>query len=325
MNMKFRHMLFATAISAMSLPAMAQDANVEGRVVKLEKEMRAVQRQVFPGGAGKIIEPDIKTPDAATVNKTVGSDSNDIQGRVDALEQQLASLTGQVEKQGNAVRTMEARLKSLESQIKEQAASGVNKVTDDPDPAPVKTSSAATKTPAVSSKSIATPTKSLAPAPTTSGKTAVKAPAKASATRTAAVAKIAKPESADPFDDSYSYGYRLWEANFYPEAQIQLQETIDKWPKKPLSKVRNLLGRAWLDDNKPATAVKIFYDNYKGDPRGERAPDSLMFLGYALTDLGKKDEACGAFSQLVKAYPTESRNSRIATRLASGKKRAGCS
>ncbi len=323
MNNKFRHILLVTAISAMSLPAMAQDANVEGRVVKLEKEMRAVQRQVFPAGAGKIIEPDIKTPDTTAI-KSGGSDTNDLQGRVDALEQQLASLTGQVEKQGNAVRTMESRLKALESQIKEQSASSVNNATVDPDPAPVKTSSAVVKAPVATTKSIPSSTKSLAPAPTTSGKTAVKAPAKASATRTAAVAKIIKPETGDAFDDSYSYGYRLWEASFYPEAQNQLQETIDKWPKKPLSKVRNLLGRAWLDDKKPATAVKIFYDNYKGDPRGERAPDSLMFLGYALTDLGKNDEACGAFSQLVKAYPLESKGSRISARLAQGKKRAGC-
>jgi TolA-binding protein len=65
------------------------------------------------------------------------------------------------------------------------------------------------------------------------------------------------------------------------------------------------LGRAWLDEGKPATAVKIFYDNYKNDPKGDRAPESLYFLGEALTDLNKAAEACEAFGQLAGAYPAE--------------------
>ena len=32
--------------------ALGAKANIEGRVGKLESEMRAVQRKVFPGGAG---------------------------------------------------------------------------------------------------------------------------------------------------------------------------------------------------------------------------------------------------------------------------------
>jgi TolA-binding protein len=133
-----------------------------------------------------------------------------------------------------------------------------------------------------------------------------------------------RPTGGDGFEDSYSYGYRLWEAKFYPEAQVQLQETVDKYPKNSkLSKARNLLGRAWLDDKKPSTAVRVFYDNYKNDPRGERAPESLFFLGSALTDLNKTAEACEAFGQLEKAYPNEA-SGRLADRLATGRKRANC-
>ena len=33
---------------------------------------------------------------------------------------------------------------------------------------------------------------------------------------------IAKPQTDDPGDDEYSYGFRLWEAGYYPEAQQQL-------------------------------------------------------------------------------------------------------
>jgi TolA-binding protein len=148
--------------------------------------------------------------------------------------------------------------------------------------------------------------------------------AKPSAARVAAVAAIERPATGDAFEDGYTYGYRLWEAKFYPESQVTLEETLKKYPKhKRASFLRNLLGRAWLDDKKPNTAVKVFYDNYKADPRGERAPDSLFFLGSALTDLGKTAEACQAYGELSRAYPDVA-TSRLADRVTAGKTRAKC-
>jgi hypothetical protein len=108
-------------LSSMALtfgfPAMAQDANVEGRVGKLEKEMRAVQRQVFPNGAGKFVEPDIQSPAAIKTISPSSTATADLLARVDALEAQLATLTGQVEQTGNRMRGMEGRLKALETQL----------------------------------------------------------------------------------------------------------------------------------------------------------------------------------------------------------------
>lgn len=142
--------------------------------------------------------------------------------------------------------------------------------------------------------------------------------------RSAAVAAIERPTTSNAFEDGYTYGYRLWQAKFYREAQAALEETLATFPgDERASYARNLLGRAWLDDQKPATAVKVFYENYKTDPRGARAPDSLFFLGAALTDLGKAVEACEAFSELAKSYPDEA-TGRLADRLKSGNIRAKC-
>lgn len=141
----------------------------------------------------------------------------------------------------------------------------------------------------------------------------------------AAVAAIKRPASGDAFEDGYNHGLRLWEAKFYPESQATLAEIVAKFPKhKRVSYARNLLGRAWLDDKKPATAVKAFYDNYKNDPRGDRAPDSLFFLGCALTDLGKPAEAQEAFVELKRAYKAEV-SGRLAPLLAEGCERRGLS
>lgn len=299
----FRLAFLSVAALALSTSATAQDANIDGRVGKLEKEMRAVQRQVFPNGAGKLVEPDILAPTAAKPTNTATSTAtSDLIARVDALETQLATLTGQVEQQGNNTRGLEARLKLIESQL---ASQQTVQATEAPKPA---------ATPAVS-----VPTPKSVPATTKPV-----AAAKPSASRVAAVAAIERPATGDAFEDGYNYGYRLWELKFYPEAQVTLEETVRKYPKhRRASYARNLLGRAWLDDKKPATAVKVFYDNYKADPRGDRAPESLFFLGSALTDLGKTAEACEAFGELGKAYPDVA-TGRLADRVASGKTRAKC-
>jgi TolA-binding protein len=300
--MKLPVLFLSAALIALAAPATAQNANVEGRVGKLEKEMKAVQRKVFPDGAGKYFEPEIKPADPVKdpSKATSGSEVTDLIARVDALESQLAALTGTVEQQGNGMKAMETRLKSLESQVKALNAAEAAA------PAP------ATTTPAT------------AAAKPAAAKPAMPAAAKPSASRAAAVAKIEKSATGDAGEDAYNYGYRLWEAKFYPEAQVQLEETVTKYPKhKKVSHARNLLGRSWLDDGRPSQAAKIFYDNYKTNPDGERAPESLYFLGESLIAMNKPTDACDVFGQLAKAYPAEA-TGRLAARVATGRQKAKC-
>ena len=313
--MNFRLALLSGAAFALSASAVAQDANIDGRVGKLEKEMRAVQRQVFPAGAGKFIAPDIQSPTTAKPETpSTTSATSDLLVRVDALEAQLATLTGQVEQQGNNMRGVEARLKILEAQL----ASAPQETAL---PATAQATTAPSVLPAAASVPAAVTVK---PKPVVAAAKPAATAAKPSAARIAAVAAIERPATGDAFDDGYTYGFRLWEAKFYPEAQATLEETLKTYPKhRRASFLRNLLGRAWLDDKKPATAVKVFYDNYKADPRGERAPDSLFFLGSALTDLGKTAEACEAYGELTKAYPDVA-SGRLADRVTAGKTRAKC-
>ena len=293
--MKLRHFMLSSAIMLSPAPALAQDdANIEGRVQKLEKEVRAVQRVVFPGGAGKYFEPEItpngQTKPAAEATPTAGLAN--LNSRLDSLEAQLASLTGQVEQQENQLRTLEARLKALEAGVKN-----------------VDTTPVATAPP---TKAAAAATPKAGPVP--KGMTA----------REKAVSAVEKPSSGDGFTDNYDYGYRLWEAKFFPEAQVQLQATVDNYPKHPrVSFARNLLGRAWLDEGKPASAAKIFYANYKDIPDGERAPESLYFLGVSLTQMKQTTDACKTFTQLETAFPEES-SGRLSDRLKAARSSAKC-
>jgi len=99
---------------------------------------------------------------------------------------------------------------------------------------------------------------------------------------------------------------------------------VEEYPSHPrASFAQNLLGRAYLDDKKPALASVALYENYQKRPRGERAPDSLYFLSTALVQLGKKADACRVLAEMQDVYP-EVASGRLADRVTSGKAAANC-
>ncbi|MEM8918023.1 MAG: hypothetical protein AAGE37_04105 [Pseudomonadota bacterium] len=272
----------------LSFPAAAQDSAVDKRVERLEREMRAVQRKVFPGGSSRFFEPEIAPEtEAAGTPATTTSAVSDLITRFDALERSLANLTNQVERNGFRMKQIEDKLAAMETAPAVSAP--------DPGEAPTTAApSAATEQPA--------------PDPE----------------RVSAVAAIVMPDTGDAGEDSYIYGFRLWEAKYYPEAQAQLKKTVADHPDhRRASFAQNLLGRAYLDDGKPALASVALYENYQKRPRGGRAADSLYFLSTALVELDKKDDACRVLAELEDVYP-ELASGRLARRVASGKQAANC-
>lgn len=275
--------------AAAPLQAQNQSNTLAPRVEKLEKEMRAVQRKVFPGGS-QLLEPEIapNTQPAIPSGTPASSPVVDLTARVSALEAQLQTLTGQSEQNAFKLRQLdeafvkfrgetETRLKALEGGAVPAAPQGTGQ-------------------PPATTLPMKPVTPPAAGQPTT-------APPKLPADRQAALDAIARPETGDAGEDAYVYGYRLWEAKFYPQAQAQLKATAEKYPKhKRWTFTQNLLGRAYLDDGKPALASVAFYDNYQKQPRGERAPDSLYYLGVALTRLKKPADACKVFDEFNDVY-----------------------
>ena len=119
-----RVMLAAAALAAVPVAAGAQDAAAEeARLRKIEAEVRALQRKVFPGGDGKFFEPQIapgtQAPAPATGTGTASAPAatavTDILVRLDALEQQLQALTARSEEQANTMAQLEVRLAALET------------------------------------------------------------------------------------------------------------------------------------------------------------------------------------------------------------------
>ncbi|MGP7795709.1 hypothetical protein [Sphingomonas sp. CLY1604] len=293
-----RTIIWALAASTILIPAAATaQSNVEGRVGKLESEMRAVQRKVFPGGAGQYLQPEITRPDTPQSIGGVPATSAvaDLTSRVTALEQQLASMTNQIEQNGYKLRqlqdqfeaykrTTDGKLQSLATTPALAGASASAPLGDD----------------GIGSDAPARPTRT----PVTATPAAVAAAGDTAPS--ASAAKVDKPSSGDTPEDEYLYGYRLWTAKQYPEAEAQLKKVVATYPKhRRASYAQNLLGRAYLDEGKPSLASMAFYDNYKKMPDGERAPDSLYYLAQALMKLNKPADACKVYGELTDVYGTK--------------------
>jgi len=267
-----RYPLFALVIATMAAPALAQSgADMDRRLDRLERELRAVQRQVFPSGAGATpLAPEINPQQAPITPSGVPATSAmaDQAARLDALESQLRSLTGQAEENMHRLSQIERALTDFRT-----ATEGRLAAIEKPEPV----------VPELGSTEVTPP---------------------ASAVRGAATGTTPPTSSAgDPAEEAYLTGFRQWESKRYTEAQATLEAMVKKYPKHPRSSfAQNLLGRAYLDAGKPATAAKVLLSNYESNRNGERAPDSLFYLGKALVELDQPANACKVYDELEAVY-----------------------
>lgn len=321
-----RPLLAALAV-ALAAPVFAQsnaaDVNPELRIRKLEAEVRALQRQVFPGGDGKYFPPLAQPAQqgASPAGTPASTPVADLLARVDAIEAQLARLTAHQEENGNKLAQLEAKVAALTPPAPaavaavpaEASAAGAVTATNG---ATTSDNLAAMTGGASAPKPAAPVAAAVAPAPTGAKPAAAKPaatkpaaaakPAVPSAARLAAVRAIEKPKTNDAGDDEYSYGFRLWEAKFYPEAQQQLKLFLEKYPRHARrSFARNLLGRALLEDGKPEEAQRWFLENYKDQQFRERAADSVLFLAEATKRQKDTARACIALAQFVDEFPRD--------------------
>jgi TolA-binding protein len=307
-----RHPLPARLVAALAVgavlatappPAFAQESSQESRLRKIEAEIRALQRNVFPGGEGRFFEPQISAGEQANGQKADRPSTTaitDILVRLDAIELQLQRLTALTEENANALSRLDERITALET------APGAAR-TGSPDSNLAAMTGGASAESASSESGMAAQDagEGSAAEPVSSGSDSASESAEGpSPERLAAVQAIAKPDTGDAGEDEYTYGFRLWDAKLYPEARQQLSNFVEDYPDHPLITYgRNLLGRAFLDDGLAEEAARWFLRNYQADRTARRAPDSLLFLAESMIAMGDTRRACIALAEFGDTYP----------------------
>jgi TolA-binding protein len=250
--------------------------------------------------------------------------------RLDAVERQLQQLVNQEEQNGHRVSVLESGI----NQIKSDSDSRINALEQK-----VATLSAPPQQPQTSDES-AEPTQSKPVASQSQTKSASRAKAdsgaKSKKTQTAAEdsdtpAVQSKDETdsrtiaaSDPGEDAYSSGYHLWADGDYAGEVKSLTAFTAQYPNhRRVSWARNLIGRALLEEGQPRAAAEAFLANYRSDPGGGRAQDSLYYLGQSLTKLGQPGQACKAYAELESVYGAKVRPD-IKSMLPKAKAEAGC-
>jgi len=327
--------IIALLLAGTAAPALAQsDDQLPGRVDRLEKEMHAVQRKVFPGGNPEYFEPQITpaAPPAAAAGSPASSAISDLTGRVSALEQQVQQLTNQAEQNDHRLTVLEQQFAKLKGDTDYRlntieggagaAGAGATGAQGGPPPA----SGGGSPAPFAPQGRKPAAGRTGASADTMADEAGDAAPASAgpppSIPPSSAAPEIAK--TGDPAEDGYMLGYSLWTQKRYADAEAQLTQVVAKYPKsKRASYAQNLIGRSYLDDGQLSDAAKAFYASYKQFPRGDRAPDSLYYLGQTLARLKKNADACQAYGEFQDVYGATA-NATLKARVAQGRADAKC-
>ena len=265
----------ALATALMFTPASAQrrPPTPEQRIDRLEKQVRQVQKQVFPKGQPADTAGFSDAP--AATQESVSNLNN----RIDAIERQLSEILRASEENGNRVAVMEAELARLRAD-QDQRLRALETAPPAGEP--------------VSEEQPEEPAEAPPPAPR---------PKFENASADSAPAELIPASGGDPAEAAYDEGYRLWNGGKYDAAIKSLQAFTKKYPDhRRTSWAYNLAGRAMLDKGQPRAAAEALLGNYRRDPKGERAQDSLFYLGQALMKLGQPGQACKAYDELEEVY-----------------------
>ena len=287
----------AALIPGASALAQRQPPTPEQRIERLERQLQQVQRQVFPRGrpadtAGFSDEPAATRSSVATLDQ-----------RLDAIERQMTDILRQSEENGHRVQTLEGELARLRTEQEQRIVALEQRAAAAAVPAPVEPL--------------------VGPAPSTAAPTGRTRPQPPSTS--AASATTAATPAADPGEDAYSEGFHLFDDGRYDEAIAALRNFVAAYPKhRRVSYARNLIGRSLLEKGDARAAAEALLANYRSNPKGDRAADSLFYLGQSLMKLDQPVQACRAYGELEDVYG-KSMRAELRTLLPPAKAQARCS
>ena len=229
-----------------------------------------------------------------------------LEQRLNAIEAQLQQLINQGEVNGHRASELQEQITSLKNDVNGRLTALESRPVVQAEPQSADSAETETAAPKAASRKVEAASNSDAKTPD----------------ETSENSEVA---ATDPGEEAYSQGFRLWRDGKYDQAITSLRAFLSGFPDhRRASFARNLIGRALLDKGEPRPAAEALLANYRKDPKGERASDSLYYLGQALMQLKQPGQACKAYSELEDVYGSSVRAD-LKSLVAKGKADANCS
>lgn len=302
--LKFRFGLGLCSIAAISLaafllngPLLAQDARpLLERIDRLERDLNQLQRQVYRNQVGTA-----PTPAAGE-----GASSLDAQIRMDQLEAQLRTLTGQLEEMQYNIAQISKRVEKTQAdnevrfqQLEHGSAPPVEAVQG----RPARPNAGDVERPTSSGALVppgAPPPPGALPPPGASGTL-----------------------TDGSVTEQYNYAFGLLRDSDFKGAEAAFRSFLQKHPGDPLAgNAQYWLGETYFVRGEYPAAATAFAEGYQKYPQGPKAADNLLKLGMSLGNSGRKNDACFSFARLERDFPQMPPV--IRDREVSEKKRIGC-
>ena len=311
--------------------AWAQDADFRAltdQLERLRKDITDIQKYVFRGGDLPVLSADGAVSSLAADPEAEARAAR-IQVRFSELEDQMRSLTGQIEELAHGIDQVGLRVDKLigdvdfrlsaieQAQAEADGWKGQSSEIGSAMPAPTQ--------PSPSQEALGAP--SAAAEPGTLGTVPVAALEDQESVEAAPAEPPPPTTPALPpgtIKQQYEYAFSLLRQHEYAEAERALTAFIDKHPDDQLTgNAHYWLGETHYVRGDFRKAAGFFATGYKNFPESNKAPDNLLKLGMSLVSLDEIDNACFTFTQLAERFPGASPS--IKQRAASESQRAGCS
>lgn len=270
---------FACAFAASPLPAAAQDSiqALSQQLERLQREVQVLQRQVATGQpSGNVEVPE--------------GQAGPLLLRLNDLETELRQLTGRVEELSYGLDQVNGRMDRVEAQLETQvgAAGNTPQSTGDAQQSLMQGEQAG------GGRVLGTMPENAAPQS--------EQPAGNAGSQQAAVPSVQLPGTSAK--DDYDYAFGLLRQADYARAEAALTAFLEAHPNDQLAgNAKYWLGETHYVRGDYKTAAVVFAEGFKEYPESNKAPDNLLKLGMALSNVGERDDACKTYTALLARYP----------------------
>lgn len=292
-------------------------AEINKKLIQIEKQLRAVQRVAFPDGKmARDFAADQGGPSAGTSSRVLLAD---IEVRLGRIDTQMRALTGSVEELAHRQLQLENKFANfrgdMEFRFRELEGGGTA------------SQGGAGRGTGGLALAATRPAAGLVKTPTPRDARALLESQRQSGTRVTALnGAAAKPAPVLPegtAEERYQFAFALLRKGDYGKAEAAFRAFVAGHGDHRLAgNAQYWLGETYYVRKDYPHAAEAFLAGFQNYGEGSKGADSLVKLGLTLSNMGQNEDACAAFYEIEVSYPGASEA--ITKRAASEKARLGC-